>query len=104
VRETAKIANVTLTNIQNATEHMNASTRASIDSFNNFMDNAGDALRGQLVDHFDGLGKFLESQEKAARTTKVETDKFKALSDASVVTATGTTPVKKQFTPLRSLR
>jgi hypothetical protein len=104
VRETAHIANTTLTNIQNATEHMNASTRSSIDSFNHFMDNAGDALRSQLVDHFDGLGHFLQSQEQSARTTVAEADKFKALSDASVVTSTGTTPVKKQFTPLRSLR
>lgn len=104
VRETANIANTTLTNIVNATESMNASTRSSIDSFNHFMDNAGDALRGQLSEHFQGLDVFLQSQDQAARNTIEEADKFKEQSDVAVVMKTGATPVKKAFTPLRSLR
>jgi hypothetical protein len=93
-----------LSNVQAATVKMNSSTSRSIASFTSVLDGAGSDLQGQLSSHLEGLQAFLAHQERLAGNTIEEARKFKVESDASVVAETGSTPKKRNFSPLRSLR
>ena len=93
-----------LSNVQAAAVKMNSSTSSSLDSFSSVLDGAGSDLQKQLSVHLDELQVFLTNQGQVAGSTIEEANKFKMESDAAVVEETGSTPKKRAFAPLGTLR
>ena len=104
VDATSAMASTVLTNVQEATDKMQKSANNCLEEFTEFMNGTGNSLECTLQSHFQELGNFLAHQEQVAENTIEQSNKFKILSESSVVDRTGHTPVKGPYTPLKELR